>query len=117
MTRLALIVSLALLATACSAGERRASLDDEQPVKTTTVTLARSYRFDPEVIQVNAGDTVTWKNEDNFTHDVQLKSGDDTKRHELEPGDKVKVTFDEPGTYDFVCNLHPRDMRGRVVVT
>lgn len=106
-----------LLLASCSAGERRASLDDAKPVATKTVELAKSYRFDPEVITVEAGDTVTWKNVDNFTHDVQLESGPDTERHDLEPGDSVKVTFDEPGEYDFVCNLHPRDMRGRVVVT
>jgi plastocyanin len=114
---LAAVLLLApLLLVGCSAGERRASLDDATPVATKTVHLAKSYRFDPEVVKVKVGDTVTWKNEDNFTHDVQLKSGPDTKRHELEPGDSVKVTFTNAGEFDFLCNMHPRDMRGRVVV-
>jgi plastocyanin len=117
MTRLVIVLSLALLASACSAGEKRASLDDAKAVKTDTVTLAKSYRFDPEVITVPAGTTVTWKSEDNFTHDLKFSEGPDTKRHELGKGDDVKITFDEPGTYDYECTLHPRDMRGRVVVT
>ena len=35
------------------------------------VSMAKSYRFDPKTIEVKAGDTVTWTNNDNFTHTVQ----------------------------------------------
>ena len=113
----ACVLALAVVALAgCSAGERREQPADVKPVATDTVTLARSYRFDPVAIRVEAGDTVTWTNEDEFTHDVQMESGDDTKRHQLEPGDEVSITFEEPGTYDYECTFHPRDMRGRVVV-
>jgi plastocyanin len=41
-------------------------------VATTEVTMARSYRLDPKTIELEAGQTVTWTNEDNFTHTVRV---------------------------------------------
>ena len=48
-----------------------------EPVATTKVTMAKSYRFDPKIIEIKAGQTVTWTNEDNFTHTVQVDGQDD----------------------------------------
>jgi len=50
-----------------------------QPVYTTDVTVAKSYRFDPAVVLVKAGSTVTWTNDDNFTHNVHLLGGAEFK--------------------------------------
>ena len=81
--------------------------------KTTEVTMAKSYRFDPERIEIQAGQTVTWTNEDNFNHTVQVDGQED---HEVERGENVSITFDEPGTYEYVCTLHRMDMEGEVIV-
>ena len=81
--------------------------------KTTEVTMAKSYRLDPERIEVKAGQTVTWTNEDNFTHTVQVDGQED---HKVERGESVSITFDEPGTYHYVCTLHSQDMDGTVIV-
>jgi plastocyanin len=88
--------------------------ESTKPVATTEVTMAKSYRFDPKVIEIKAGQTVTWSNDDNFTHSVQVDGQED---HEVEPGESVSITFDEPGTYHYVCRLHEQDMDGEVVVT
>jgi plastocyanin len=96
------------LAAACGgSGEATA------PVATTEVTMAKSYRFDPRAISIEAGDTVTWTNDDNFTHTVQVDGQDD---HTVDRGDHVSITFDKPGTYHYVCTLHSRDMDGEVIV-
>jgi plastocyanin len=84
-----------------------------EPVRTTEVVMPKSYRFDPKTIEVDAGATVTWRNEDNFTHTVEVEGHDDEK---VEPGESVAIAFPEPGTYDYVCTLHSHDMRGSVVV-
>jgi plastocyanin len=84
-----------------------------EPVATTQVTMAKSYRFDPKVIQIDAGQTVTWTNDDNFTHTVQVDGQED---HEVGRGESVSITFDDPGTYHYVCTLHRQDMDGEVVV-
>ena len=45
------------------------------PVATTTVDLPKSYKFVPARITVPAGSTVTWTNNDDFTHNVTLPDG------------------------------------------
>ncbi len=86
---------------------------DSEPVAATQVEMVKSYRFDPKVIEIEAGETVTWTNEDNFTHTVQVGDGRD---HKVERGESVEITFDKPGTYDYVCTLHRHDMDGTVIV-
>ena len=107
-----LLLPLAALAVLVAAGCGGAGEDDE-PVAATEVRMAKSYRFDPKVIQIQAGQTVTWTNEDNFTHTVQVEGQED---HEVERGESVEIKFDAPGTYDYVCTLHRQDMDGTVVV-
>jgi plastocyanin len=108
MRLVALLAGLAVLAAGCGGEE------DAEPVATTEVQMAKSYRFEPKAITVAAGDTVTWTNDDNFTHTVRVDGQED---HEVERGDSVAITFDEPGTYHYVCTLHRRDMDGTVTVT
>jgi plastocyanin len=83
------------------------------PVATNRVELPKSYRFDPAVISIKAGTSVTWTNHDNFTHTVKVEDGDD---HKLSRGESVTISFPKPGTYHYVCTLHSQDMRGEVIV-
>jgi plastocyanin len=106
-------VVLLAAAVAVAAVVARGSDDGSEPVATTEVTMAKSYRFDPETIEVEAGSTVNWTNEDNFTHTVQVDGQED---HEVEPGESFSITFDEPGAYGYVCTLHRQDMSGKVSV-
>ncbi len=100
--------AMAVLATGCGG-----SGDSAEPVATSEVQMAKSYRFEPEVIEVEAGDEVTWTNDDNFTHTVQVDGQED---HEVARGESVSIAFDEPGTFHYVCTLHSRDMDGEVIV-
>jgi len=112
MTGRLLLPAVALLAATvfaagCGAGE------SSEPIATTEVKMVKSYRFDPKTIQVRAGQTVTWTNEDNFTHTVQVEGQAD---HQVGRGESVEITFDTPGTYHYVCTLHSQDMDGTVIV-
>jgi plastocyanin len=100
---------LAATIVAASCGSNGAS----KPVATTKVEMAKSYRFDPKVIEIKAGDRVTWTNNDNFTHTVKVDGQDD---HKVGRGDSVSIAFDKPGTYHYVCTLHSHDMHGTVIV-
>ena len=102
------VAAAALVAASCGG-----SGDSSAPIATTEGQMAKSYRFDPKVIEIEAGDTVTWTNDDNFTHTVQIEGRED---HRVGQGDSVEITFDEPGTYDYVCTLHSQDMDGTVIV-
>jgi plastocyanin len=104
---LPILASVAVVPAGCGSSE------STEPVATTEVEMVKSYRFDPKVIAVEAGDTVTWTNEDNFTHTVQVDGRED---HKVGKGESVSITFDAPGTYGYVCTLHSKDMKGEVIV-
>jgi plastocyanin len=102
------VAAFALAATGCCG-----SGQSSEPVATTEVSMAKSYVFEPKVIEVEAGETVTWTNDDNFTHTVQVDGQED---HKVEQDESVSITFDTPGTYHYVCTLHRQDMDGEVIV-
>ena len=108
-----LLPAVAVLAAAALAAGCGGTGESSEPVATTEVKMVKSYRFDPKTIEIEAGQTVTWTNEDNFTHTVQVEGQED---HEVGRGESVEITFDEPGTYDYVCTLHRQDMDGTVIV-
>jgi plastocyanin len=107
--RPALALFTALLFVAC------AQAASSTPVATDQVDLPRSYRFAPDNITVTAGTTVTWTNDDNFTHSVRGLPGD-SEPLMMKPGEKVTHTFDSPGEFKYDCSLHPKDMKGTVHV-
>ena len=107
-TFLPILVATAVFAAGCGG-----SSESSEPVATTEVRMSKSYRFDPKVIEVEAGDTVTWTNEDNFTHTVEVEGQEDRK---VGQGESVEITSDERGTYGYVCTLHRQDMDGEVIV-
>jgi plastocyanin len=113
MNRRFLLPAVAVLAAIVFAAGCGGTDGSSQPVATTEVKMIKSYRFDPKKIEIEAGQTVTWRNEDNFTHTVEVEGQED---HKVDQGDSVEITFDEPGTYDYVCTLHSQDMDGTVIV-
>lgn len=84
-------------------------------VETTTVDLPKSYTYEPAVIQVGAGDVVTWTNNDDFPHTVRLRDGSGVNKR-LAVGDSTSIRFDRPGDHLYDCSLHPTQMRGKVIV-
>ena len=85
-----------------------------------------NFVYTPETIEVTAGTTVTWTNNDSFAHTVTAGTPDaPTDLFDADLGDRTAAgnegatfghTFDEPGTYPYFCDLHP-SMLGEVVVT
>ena len=73
----------------------------------------KGFKFLPAVVTVRKGDTVRWVNMDNVPHDA---TGDGwATRTPLRKGETAEVTFDTPGTYDYICSIHP-NMKAQVVV-
>lgn len=95
----------------------------DQPTSTSggaTVEID-DFAYDPATTTVEAGTTVTWTNEDATRHTVTAGSEDapapDRFDEEVtEQGQTVEVTFDEPGTHAYYCELHPF-MEGTIEVT
>lgn len=113
LSRLLVLVGLlGALGAACAPAGTTAA-----PVETDQVKMAKSYRFDPGVIKVRVGATVTWFNDDNFTHDVDFTRGP-ARFHSppLRPGERTSFTFTQPGEYEYECSFHPQNMKGKVIV-
>jgi plastocyanin len=75
----------------------------------------QDIKFDPSNVTIDAGQTVTWTNDDSVGHDV---TGDDFKSGDpgaMQNGDTFEHTFDTAGTFDYVCTVHP-GMEGSVTV-
>ena len=80
-----------------------------------TVVL-RDIAFKPKKLTVEAGTTVTWRFEDSgIAHDV--KAEDDSFASEVMDSGTFEHTFEEPGTYAYLCSLHPTQMKGTIEVT
>src|SRR6266853_1773062 len=73
-----------------------------------------NFAFAPATLSVAAGETVTWVNNDGAPHGLGYKDGAKGV-NPLLSGASFSRTFDKPGTYDYVCSVHPF-MSGRVVV-
>lgn len=73
-----------------------------------------NFSFAPEAVTVAAGTKVTWVNHDDIPHTV-VATGRQFKSHALDTNDDFSFTFDQPGTYEYFCSLHPK-MTGKIVV-
>lgn len=91
-------------------------LDGMEPVATSTVTFTdnNDFEFEPAVIRVPPGTEITFENEQNTSHVVNIPGIDYEQR--ILGGFSVSVTIDEAGTYLFVCEEHSPDEAGRVEV-
>ena len=110
-----LVTGVVLVACGLLVGCAPAARISSGPVRTNQVDLPPSYQFAPASIEVRAGSMVAWTNHDNFSHSIEVQG--QTEVHMLRPGESTQITFDQPGTYPYVCTLHTQNMRGTVVVT
>lgn len=71
--------------------------------------------YAPATVEVSAGTTVHWRNDDAVVHTVTARDGS-FNSGVMKTGVEFSQTFDEPGTYDYFCAIHPLQ-GGRIVVT
>jgi plastocyanin len=71
-----------------------------------------NFAFSPQKITINKGDTVIWTNMDSMAHTVTSKSFDSGN---LPTNSTFKYTFNNSGTFDYVCSYHA-SMTGEVIV-
>jgi plastocyanin len=111
-------VSVFAVARAVSTDDAATAGSSAPPVETpsgsvTEITIA-DFAFDPGTIEVAAGTSVRWTNEDRAAHSV--RSGTDAFAEQtMDQGGTAVATFAEPGTYDYFCGIHP-SMSATVVV-
>lgn len=75
----------------------------------------KDFSFNPASLSIQVGDSVTWTNDDGPAHSI--KSGDHTfdSPGPIDPASSFSFTFTTPGSYTYICGIHP-SMKGTVVV-
>ena len=73
-----------------------------------------NFTFDPPILTMKAGTTVTWVSNDDIPHLVSEKDGK-FRSSALDTGDKFSQTFSAAGTVEYFCAIHPH-MTGKIVV-
>lgn len=76
--------------------------------------VIKKFMFNPMDVTVPAGTEVTWENLDGEPHTVVSLAGD-FRSQALDEKDKFSHRFDKPGTYKYICSIHPR-MVGTIIV-
>ena len=83
----------------------------------TLTVLQQDKQFSPATLKIKVGDSVNFKNEDDFYHNVFSLS--DAKNFDLgsfPKGQFKTVVFDKAGKVEVECSIHP-DMRMVIEVT
>jgi plastocyanin len=73
------------------------------------------FAFQPASMEVTAGTTVTWTNDDPAPHTVTAADGS-FDSGAIAPGATFSRTFDSSGSFEYACAIHPT-MTGTVIVT
>lgn len=83
--------------------------------KDIQVTI-KDHKFTPDTLTIQAGDKVTWTNQDQDPHNVIDKASTKTFHSPaLDTKDSYSFTFAKAGAYEYFCTFHPT-MTGKVVV-
>lgn len=86
------------------------------PVAGNAVAI-KNFAFSPAALTVKVGTTVTWTNQDTDAHTVTSQNNTGPLASAaLNTGQAYSYTFTKPGTYSYLCTIHPF-MTATVTVT
>ena len=92
-------------------GSRTGTGEAAVPPDENTVII-ENYKYQPSEITIQTGETVSWINRDSVRHTA---TGDAFDTGLLGKGKASSITFEEAGTFDYICTPHPY-MEGTVIV-
>jgi plastocyanin len=80
-----------------------AALQSDQEERGVAIS---AFTFEPAVLTVNVGESVTWVNTDGVPH-TSTAALNHLWGHLIPTADTFSFTFDTPGTYAYFCEMHP----------
>ena len=125
----ALLLTAALLATAaataaCSPDSTPTPAETPLPAATRTPEATKEGGVSSDIVNfthqdlvVSVGTAITWVNRDSASHTSTSRVGSPGRWNSrgLRTGESFTFTFNEQGTYQYFCSIHPR-MTGTVTV-
>ena len=113
----ALTMVLALAACGSSGdGSAAASGGEGDGSAAAAAVTIDNLAYSPADLEVAAGAEVTWTNDDETPHTITFDDDAVSSSDEMATGDTFSATFDQAGTYDYICAIHP-DMKAKVTVS
>jgi plastocyanin len=76
--------------------------------------VIKNFMFQPMTVTMKAGTSLTWVNRDEEPHTVTSENGL-FRSGAMDTNETFTFKFDKPGTYHFLCSIHPQ-MVGTIVV-
>jgi plastocyanin len=98
-TTAALVVAAAGIAVSCSRKEH--------------VVIMHAMTYEPEVLTIDEGDLVVWRNDDVNPHTAVAPGRFDSGA--VPAQGTFRVTLTKPGELPYACTLHPM-MKGKIIV-
>jgi len=78
------------------------------------ISIDGTHSLNPSDETVKVGDSVTWTNNGTGTHQIAFATG--PKCGFQIAGKSVSITFNSPGTFAYICSIHPTYMKGTITV-
>ena len=121
----AVLLTGAAILGGCGGGEETTT---SQPAGTPEPTQAAStpaagdvrvamkdFEFIPQDVTVEAGETITWVNEDTAQHNAVAADGEGPSSELFNQGESYSWTAEKAGKIPYVCTIHP-GMEGTITV-
>jgi plastocyanin len=117
MTRRSIAAAAVLLALSAAGAiaQQQPAPQPQQAAATNEAEISiQAFQFVPAILTVKAGTAITWVNHDEEPHNV-VSPERVFRSKAIDGGEKFTVVLDKPGTYNYLCAVHPH-MRGKIVV-
>jgi plastocyanin len=113
MFGIALMLLSTLILTGCG-GETTSPTPTTTPASGQASVNMSGLAFIPQTLRVTVGTTVTWTNNESSDHTVTSNSGL-FESNNMAKGATFSYTFNQAGTFDYYCKIHP-SMTGKIIV-
>ncbi|MBI2042248.1 MAG: cupredoxin family copper-binding protein [Candidatus Nealsonbacteria bacterium] len=89
------------------------TIETKEEAPASRIILIKNFAFNPAKITIKMGTEVVWRNEDSVPHTVTAEGIFDSRI--LQNGESFGYKFDSPGTFDYICAIHP-NMKAQIIV-
>lgn len=98
----------ALLLAACSGGSSaETTITASPPGLGISDVSIENFAFGPGAVAISVGDTVRWTNDESSTAHTTTSDDGLWDSDSIPGGSNFEHTFDEAGTFAYICTIHP----------